>query len=713
MSDLSNIPEFPVPGGAGQAAAAESGTNPAQDFVTIPADTIFASEEIKQRFISYLVNETAAIKDYMESQKFYQNWNTWRRQRTARPENETKNTPWPGASNVSVPLAATNTNGIVAHLKKAFKLRKPLFSAESNDEPHKKHAVVAGKFISRLAESPFHVNIRKKNNRIFYDTVSLGTQFVDVPWVVEHQYFKRVDANNVAQVVSKTLYDGPDIIPYRLEDVLVSPNYFDIQQAPLVAFARTYTGSELKNLVYSGYFEQPQGDTPLEGAEQTEMDPNREAEKRRLGSEPDFTIEEEKSYLIYKCYTEFDADDSGLSVPLIAFIEPTNEILFRVEYNEIGRKPIGRVPYLDLPEELYALGVGWMDELLQEEIDTLHNMRVNGIHISSLQMYVTRRGSGIGPNETWKPMKNIQVDDTASDFKVVTFPDVSGPTERGEMIVRQLADRFTGASEAQMGLPDSTAKSGTSPTLQMFLSQQGNVILNSLIDNVEQGYGEFGTLLLMQCVANGDRAKQNLLGLVDQADQALLSEIFDMNVEDIPSLFHFRVKLTDVDKTEDAKRQQIMIKQQLFSMYEQALLQDLSVMASSQASPQMKEFAAQMYGSRTKMMEETLTMLGEANAEELLPYVQDTLFMLDMIKQQKAIALAQMEASQGGGSNGNNAGIAAGGPAIGGTAPGGGPNGNSPEQGGSPSGPNGAPGMGGGTGAAPAGLATGSGPAGG
>jgi hypothetical protein len=193
-----------------------------------------------------------------------------------------------------------------------------------------------------------------------------------------------------------------------------------------------------------------------------------------------------------------------------------------------------------------------------------------------------------------------------------------------------------------------------------------------------------GLLVTLQLVANGEKVKARLLDLVPGEKQDAVARVLDMDVEDVPLKMSFTVQTTDVDETEDAKRQSILTMTQLYSQYIQEMLQLLPMLESQQVPATVKQFVSQIYEGRTKLMEQTMELFGELDPESFTPFVKHIAFMNDQMEQrlgqQLEIAKQQQEVQ------GEQA--AAGGPARvpagpGGQPPGGGqgPNGMGMAQG--------------------------------
>lgn len=616
---------------------------------------VLPNEEMQEEIAEWLISEFDDVYEGSDTQEARDHWETWRRQRLARPESKTKNTPWPGAANVAVPAVASNTNNMYAYLKAAFSRRRPLWTVESDDAAWRENAAAVTRWLDRLAESKRHLNIRQKNNLILYDLGSMGTQFVDIPWKMDRWQFKRLDEDGNPIQVSKVIYDGPSIEPLRIEDLVTRPYWTDIQKAPWVGIIHLMTWPELSQNQSNFFFENVE---KIEEFFLSEYEESREVEASQLGLEMNLS-DKSRLYEIIKFYAFYDVDNDGIQEDLIIWVERQTRTIIRAEYNELGRRPIPRGAYLQIPHQLYAVGIGWMGEYLQEEIDTLHNMRINATHLNSLQMIATKRGAGLGPKEKFFPLKQIELDNPQQDIKVLTFPDVSQSTFMGESMAKRYLEEFTGLPPAMTGQPDPVAKSGTSGMLQQFQATQGSKLADALMENAVDFESEIGMIVLLQLVANSDRvlAEGGLIEYAAEEDQDLISEVLQLEVEDIPLTFKIEVHVTEIDETEESRRQQILMLHKLYSVYSQEMLQMLQVMTSPEVPNEVKEFAAKVYSGRTALMEETLKLLNQEETDKLLPYTEHIELMLTAMEQMRDAQVGQARKSiQGGqGERGVNA----------------------------------------------------------
>lgn len=601
-------------------------------------DEIFPDRVKKATLIKYLQDEIREVVDGSDRGNAMDMWEIWRKQRLARPMNATKNFPWPKAANSSVPAVASATNTIYASMKKAFSQRRPLFSVNTLVDSMKNAARAMTNFMDMLVESPLHINLRKTNQRIFYDQVSMGTQFIEVPWVSRRWTFKRAGG----ELVDKIVYDGPNVVPLRLEDVIMRANFKDLQEAPWFSMEFDFFDHELKQQAATGWFENIEMVLPQEVEK---VDDDIEDEADTLGLDPRITSDYFKVYKIYKTYVFFDPIEEGDSVPidLIIWIEIETGTILKAEYNDIGRRQIVKLPYIEIPDQPYGVGVGWYGEKLQEEIDSFHNMAANSTTLSSTQMFVTRRGSGIGPKEKFYPLKNIQVDNPKEDFIPVSFPDVSDSARASEQLARTYLEDVTGATAARRGSPNQVAKSGTSFSLEQFQASQAASIFDAIRESTEERYSEIGLLILLQLVANSDRVKENLLPLASPDDRPLIESILDMNVEDIPTKFQISVKTTKQEDTEAMKKQNMMLLGQMYDQYAQTTMPYLAAIANPQTPEAVREFAMTVLVGKGEIMKSILNNFGEIDTDDYVLYTKQYEMMLDYMNRVKDIQITQQQ----------------------------------------------------------------------
>lgn len=575
--------------------------------------------EEKDKIMSYICSEIIDVRDGMDRKELEANWDKWRRARLARPESERRKTPWIDAANVVPPLTMQKVQTIFAKLIAAFSVKKPPVSVQAISPEDSDVALALEKWFKGMAENRYGLDVKRKFKEIAYDLVSLGTQIVKVPFKTESWAFKR-QTNGVTEEVKYIRHQGPEIIPIQLESFFTRPYWKDIQRAPWIAIQYRYFFHELKQMEGQGVFENVDA---LLGQEISSYDPNTESELRRMGIPANNLANVQANYQfeIYQAYVFWDADGDGIPEDIILWLEPNTGTLLRAEYNPLSVRDVEVITYLDNPISLYGIGICQMIEGPQAVLTSLQRMRLDGTQLSMLKMFIARRGCGIGPNEEFTPFKLLLVDDPSSDFVPINFPDISQGALLGEQMAKEDADRVTGANDYMAGFNDRIVGSNATASGTQFLAGQANSQLNSLLENVEMGMTNVYMYALYQCIANKDLVD---LSWLSPSDQAAIRSVLELQVEQLPTKFRFQVRTTDINRTDESRKQNYVMAMQLYNQYFQGAMGILQMKINPQvgANPEIQELLNSAYVGMTSLTERMLEFFDIGDPQDFLPFVE-------------------------------------------------------------------------------------------
>lgn len=606
---------------------------------------ILGDEATKTAIKEYICSEILDVRDGSDRSGLEKRWERWRRIRRARPESETRSSPWKNSANVMPPLAAQKVNTIYAKELSAFTAKKPPVDVVPMNPSDREKAESLMRLFKGLADAQNGLNMRKNLQTFLYEQVSLGTQFVKVPFLIDQWAFKRTGPSGTEQV-TYVRHKGPAAQGIKLEDFFTRPYWKDIQRAPWVAIRYRYYKHELQQQAAMGAFD-PAEVEKIYSIALSEYDDNTLSTLEGAGVSVGSLGSQEpnKEYEVYECYVYWDADGDGIPEDLKLWVEPETGTILRSEYNPLSVRDIVPVIYFDDPDVLYGVGVCEMVDSLQEEVSTLHNMRIDGTHLAMLKLWFARRGAGIDDQE-FAPWKVFELDDPRADLYPVDFPDVAPSCLQGEMVAREYADKVTGASDYMAGFNDNVVKSGASVGGTMFLAQQSNSILNGILQNAEQAISEIYQIAFYQCIAHKDQLDLSFLSAEDQAN---IADVFTMAVEDIPTKFKFIVKATDISKTDEAKKQNYMAMTQLYAVYGEKALQMSQILGQVQ-DPLQKELVMKLLIGSREFMAKMIDFMEIGNPDDFLPYVEHIkvqMQAMDQVREQQT--LMQKEALRNGG----------------------------------------------------------------
>jgi len=598
---------------------------------------LILDEKTRREVVQYLTEEIEMA--LAETEGMRKQYEKWIRQREGRPEHEVKNTPWLKASNVAVPAAAINTDGIFAKLKNTFASKKPFFRVR-NEYPEKweEHAESIEKLVGFYTESKYHLNLRSANNTILYCAGNEGTSTVKCVWKEESYKYKKILEDGTEVEGMRVIHDGLTLIPIPFPDAITRPYFQKIQNAPWFAHRMYFYEHELLRLQDQGIYENIDG---ILSFYQSKLDESQVERDRRLGIEH----LKVKDFPLFECYLYWDVDGDGLPEDIVVTLEKDSGITLREEYNELGVRAVIDLKFGIRPYSRYGIGTGWKSEFMQDEIDGHHNMRADTTKLSGLRMLAVSRRSGLRPGkETLFPGKIIVVDNPKDDVQPIQMGEVYPSSLEAEYVSKQYMDTWNGINEPTMGMSDPISKTRQGPMLHAQMLQQQGVIFGAQKEQLEEAFSELGMIIFFQIMAHKEKVYERDLGRFSPEDQIRIKEVLESNPEDIPTMLRFYVETTEADQTEEAKQQSMLMLAQLYTMFAKEMAQLGMMIANPQIPEEGKAVLMQLYVGANKLMEKILKHFDEEDTKDYVPEYRQ----YEMKLQQMRIAVDQMISMRGG-----------------------------------------------------------------
>ena len=598
---------------------------------------LILDEEARKEVLQYLGEEIEMALTETEDMK--EQHEKWVRQREARPEQKVKNTPWPKASNVTVPLAAINTDGVFSKLKNTFVVKRPFFRVK-NEHPKmwEEHSKSIEKLIDFYVNSKYHLNLRGANNTILYCAGSEGTATVKCVWKEESYKYKRLLDDGSEVEGERVVHDGLTLVPIPFEDAVTRPHFQNVQRAPWFAHRLHFYEHELRQLSNQGVYENV--DEVLEFYK-TRLDDQQVSRDSRRGIEHMRV----KVLDVWEAYLYWDVDGDGLMEDIVVTFEKDSGVTLREEYNELGVRTFVDMKFGIRPWSRYGIGAGWKNEFMQDEVDGHHNMRADTAKLSGLRMLAVSRRSGLRPGkETLFPGKLIVVDNPKEDVMPIQMGDVYPSSLEAEMVAKRYSDTWTGVNEPSMGMSDPISKSRQGPMLHAQMLQQQGIIFGAQKEQMEEAYSELGMIIFFQLMAHKEKVYERDLGRFPEEDQVRIREVLDSNPQDIPTRLNFFVETTEADKTEEARQQSMLMLAQLYTMFGKQIAELALMIANPQMPEEAKVVLMRLYVGASKLMEEIFEGFGKGKKDDYVPEYRHYEMRLRQLRE----AIDMMVSAQGG-----------------------------------------------------------------
>jgi hypothetical protein len=419
-----------------------------------------------------------------------------------------------GSHNIHVPLAFEKSKAMHARVYQAIFGIDPMFSLKprTNVADAKKEA--KEQLLSFILKN--YINHRQGIYAVIdqdiWNFVADGTSVTRHHWARDVRKFSdvEIEINSSGEEVEKetereeVIFDGPCISTRPLENLyLIGDKYEDADSLDILADRQRYTKSDLVKQTKLGFFHGPTISRLLEEVTPTTEETTyaREEDIHRYLKEVTTGIRQLnkesgiKGFDIYEAYLRYDIDDDGIDEELVVWIEERSKLVLRITYLErVG--PGGRRPYVikrSFPREgsPYGIGMGEMLYGLNNELDYIHNMRLDSAVFQVLPFFVYRRTGSIGDQKLKmqiKPGKGIGLEDVND----IQFPRPNTNlnfTYTEEQNIRMIADGVSSITPLSMGQVSGQGATRTA-TGTAALVAAGDALLDITIKRYQQGFSK-------------------------------------------------------------------------------------------------------------------------------------------------------------------------------------------------------------------------------
>jgi hypothetical protein len=441
-------------------------------------------------------------KELENHSRLLRNIRKWQRQFDGKKP--PKSQPWENCSNMAVPITRSNVENVFVRLVDSiFNRRKPVIVKAKKPEYME---------IARETENALEwlltnvIKLREKLLDPLLQQLKIGTAIVYLAWEEKRRTIYRweddtdtpdekrykVAGTNVRAIKdTQTIYKGPNIYAIPREDFIISSDARKIEDGYITGFRKSFRKVDVDLRVKRGLWSKDavaritSPDMPTDNENVRAENQGKDLEKT------DYS----KPYEFWTLWISYDVDGDDEPDDIMLTVHRDSGAIVRAIYSPTftGQRPFVRL--VGNPSEYAFDGEGFCKVLyhLQEEIDTIHNQRLDRMSQVNSLMTVTQSGSGLDDFKI-KPGKNYVCDGNVQDvFREIKFSDSYPSTFSEEQMLVGLADRVTGNTAVVQGA--STAERPVFKDSQLQLGES-NKKFKSMGDNLIAGITEIMYQLL-------------------------------------------------------------------------------------------------------------------------------------------------------------------------------------------------------------------------
>jgi hypothetical protein len=607
----------------------------------------FSSPEKKQEFVDYIHHQlhfTFGDRSELE-RKWENNIIQWRAQL---PEGEL-DFPYPGASNLELPLTAMHADPVLADMVQTFHAPKDYWTPTPERADRVAHASPMREALTSL-EKRF-LKMRDVNIKAFLYNNVLGTAVYKNNWLSQRKTTRRYlpDGSSARSI---KIISQPQI-----EHVPLNRFYFpadawsidpDMQGgAKWCAQEIQLTQSDL-NVLAKGSDELPGFDKEaLEKVNKFLTEDERPIEKE-LREEDKFKPFIDEKITVYEVWARYDVDGDGIDEDIVAVVHYESPVLLRAIYNPNAhqKRPFHVTNYLP-GFGVYGIGLAEVDEWAQEAGSKLLNAQIDNVLLANTRMYAVPQGSGIQPGEPIYPSKvwTVGPNESIGEVKLSeVYPSIFQSLSQ----LTQFAELRSGVSELRQGNL-SGLPSRTPATSLLSILQEGNKRFDMIHTGIRNVHSQMG-LRMLQNVAqrtkeDPEKWAQFFVGALGQGDAQLVMEVLMGSAEDIEESFGISVTATSAAVNKEVEKQSFIGMLQMTQQIYGSLVQTAMLHAQVQ-DPVVQGTAQAAYVSGVELLKRLLERFDIENPEQYLSNLET---IAGQLNQQPGMnsALAPLMGAQG------------------------------------------------------------------
>jgi hypothetical protein len=545
-------------------------------------------------------------------------WMRYEQVYRARPVNAEKTFPFANASNLVIPVAATDVDTLFARLMGLLMEPSNLWSVTPQRPEFAKMAAATEDFLEWAQHN--ELDIHGPVGDWILELHKLGTGIIKQRYTREmkkvYEWRELQDGTTWQQQAVILLKDKPAIHNTRLIDFYIPAGFRDIQSAPWVAERIRLTWQQYMNRVKAGIYT---GSDQIGAWFST---PPVNTLQRQLDAITGFVPSQNKQMEFYEFWVDFDIDGDGWDEALVCTVHLESQTYVRLDFNPFFNqdKPYSAARFMRDTNGFYGIGLGEMLDYFQEEITAMHNQRIDSGTVGNSTMLKVRSDeTGIRKDEPMYPGKQWRVADMNNVETLAFGTPGTAPSIEAEGVTRNEAQRRTGVSDyvqAQAG--PATAYGSAYTTQQMILASSKR--FGETLREIRVALGETGTRVLELYQQHNPRGKEYMA--VGQKEGELVSQVLHFPMDLIRRGMLVGVTAIDTQTSKDAQiRTTTLVLQQLMQYYS-GYMNAMSYAVNPQMPPEIKAAALQMANGSTELMAKLLHLYGVQDTASMLPIVQ-------------------------------------------------------------------------------------------
>lgn len=531
-----------------------------------------------------------------------------------RPVDEVKEFPFWGASNLVIPVIATDIDTLFARLMGMLFGASSMWSVTATMPEMEEIAPRIQEFLQWAQHN--ELKLEGPIGDWLLDIAKLGTGVLKQRYNREMKKvyeWRELDQGAFQQQAIMLLKDAPDIRRTPLFNFYVPAGFKDIQEAPWCSELIELTWSAYQTRIASGLYQA----SPL--IEQYVANYKGNWVSQEFARISGFEQGLGNRLGLHEFWLDYDIDGDGWAESLVCTIHIPSRQYVRLDFNPWFNqdKPYSVARFMRDENSFYGIGVAEMELDFQDEVTAMHNQRIdNGTVRNSQTFAVAKENKNISQSEKVYPSKIWLVNKPTDVVPIQLGSSTGAESIQQEQFTLNYAQRRVGTSDYVYGAnsPD-IGYSTAFTTQQMMLNSEKRQGEN--IREIRGALSETGVRVLELYQQFNQRGKEFFA--LGAQDGMIVRQVLKFPLDLIRRGLRVQITAIDVQNAKDVQlRTNAIIMQQLMQYYQQVMVA-LQYATNPQVPPAIQQMAIQLVQGATVMMRRTLDLEGIQDLDKILP----------------------------------------------------------------------------------------------
>jgi len=622
------------------------------------------AEKEKDLVIDLPIDEKEKLKAYLaetieniekEKETFLKNTKKWRDKYEGKKK--PKNFPFPGCSNIAVPIPKIHTDSIWVRFWDNILSRDDIAIIK----PRKS----GSEWVEKAQEIQEYINwyineeskLKDKLRHALKESIKLGTGSAKVSYEIDYKsVFDQVKKGKNYKVERKKIkaFEGIKVYPIRIEDVGWRSDCIDLDECDFIYFRFTRRPAQIEKKVNEKFYNKEEAELVIgEKSEDRDRKYDEETEQRVSRAEErgiELKSETARNIYLYEIwfdyYLKLESWKKPEMISLVATFHKKTKALLRLIINPFftSLKPFTVFSYDFVEYSLYGKGVPETTYHLSEGIDTLLNQTIDNNRIKNCLTLWVRE-------DQYEKLSNIQLMPGAkfttpdkTDFEVINWGGDVLPSSFSLIeLLYKYAEEATGVVPSLLGKEQVERPTATGTVA---LLQEANKKLKVFIEGTRMGFSR-----LLKIIVLFMKQFNPYIEYTNESGEEGILNLLDIPIEVLDREFVYDLSISsDIMNQEVEKQMQLSLYQLLRDFYDwiTQMAQVILMPPTEQGgiSPAFKAYLIKVIKAEWYLMKKILTTFGQKDIDALLPEIPEILTNEALEDFKNQLMMLQQQAQQ-------------------------------------------------------------------